>query len=1007
MTGSATQLFILTGKYQVKRFTSREVRQALVGRGNLRTRLSDRIAGWNPYQPGSLCHLKQIYQQEALEGWQRVRLLFADVSSVIALSNTWACIAHLPDLTEFLYAGVALEADPTTLRRAKQLLSTVPGGAKHYSVGSVLSATTKDAIPDLLNLDGFSSELRIRWGLASRVHRKASYLELLRCAGAVESLGVPQAAFLLGEAIEQSAGFEPNRFGQSEAVTLSASEFAIFVSEPGLHRTMYIQQPRNFVASVAKLKSLRLKYANDTALIRAVFEQLAQRDWSQAGQSAADIVVDSTSKLAAQNVLLDIGPNLEITWQEAKPRWSAMSELGHEKLAKLFGRSQVPSYWRLGADELAQKLMSGEVPERLLSILDREQLGLSWDLEVKKNLIAARCYRVLEVSDPAWRNQSIAVLTHAASVRPDDGEKLLSEHLSDFTKAEEFLQAIVDIGSKKFSTVLERVVSSGLRRQARYVEDMTWDELLSSQIGVDCWTIAVKKGLVGRASLSQLTYAAKRGSPNCKSKAFQAEAVAALQGIKRANSADAINVMRWIEVRPSDAEFIAPNLTASLIKRIQGLSLGDCSVKAIKRLYELMPAEHRAAFWQMQLVHVTKADHLIDLALEGASQGWQSPWLPHWKSVDGSVEQRSRALVLMVRSDLYRLRQLRRLFSDEVISAALLWTARNLKNASSFEKIFLELSSCWGLRHSKTLRWLLSNRCRENSAGTKFDHLYTKYAIPKKSGKMRVISAPAPGLKRIQKAIAVRLLDPLEAHETAFGFVVGRSIVDNAKMHVGKPVVVNADVRDCFPSVRWPLVRAALIRDLSDRLSPLSISFLVDLCTVEGVLPIGAPTSPAILNRVLFKTDEILSQQATLRGCSYTRYADDLTFSGGENTVGLLGVARGVLARIGLELDPGKTNIFRRGRRQMCTGLVVNDRVNVPRRIRRRIRAAVHAFEQARPLAWDAEPMSPSSLRGRLEFMKMVAPNTAAPLIKRMNAVHDDSRSPVNKRDSAPKSGEA
>jgi hypothetical protein len=998
---------MLTGKYEVKRFTSREVRQALVGRGNLRTRLSDRIAGWNPYQPESLGYLNQIYQQEALEGWQRVRLLFADVSSVVALANTWACIAHLPDLKEFLYAGVEREGDPATLRRVEQLLSTVPGGAEHVSVGNVLSETPKDAVPDLLNLDGFSPELRIRWGLASRVHRKASYLELLQCAGAVESVGVAQAVFLLKEAIEQCADFELNRFGQSQAVMLSASELAIFVSEPGLHRTMYLQQPRNFVASVAKLKSLRLKYASDTALIRAVFEQLAQRNWSQAGQLAADIVVDSTSKLAAQHVFLAIGSNLEITWQKAKPRWSAMSELGHEKLVKLFGRSEVPSYWKLEADELAQKLMIGEVPERSLSILDIEQLGLSWDLEVKKNLIAARCYRVLEVSDPAWRNQSIAVLTHAASVRLDDGEKLLNLHLSDFTKAEEFLQAIVDISSKKFSAVLERVVSSGLWRQTRRVEAMTWDELLSSQIGVDSWTIAVKKGFVRRARLSQLAYAAKRGSLNCKSKAFRAEAVAVLQGIKRAKSADAIDVMHWIEARPSDAKFIAPNLTASLIKKILGLSLGDCSFKAIKRLYELIPVEHRAAFWQMQLVHVSKADHLIELALEGASQGWQAPWLPHWKSVDGSVEQRSRALVLMVRTDLYRLRQLHRLFSDEVISAALLWTAQNLKDASSFEKIFLELSSFWGLRHGKTLRWLLSNRSREKAAGTKFDHLYTKHEIPKKSGKMRVISAPAAGLKRIQKSIAVVLLDPLGAHKAAFGFVAGRSIVDNAKMHVGKPVVVNADVRNCFPSVRWPLVRAALIRDLSDRLSPLSISFLVDLCTAEGVLPIGAPTSPAILNRVLFKTDQILSQQATLRGCSYTRYADDLTFSGGENTVGLLGVARGVLGRIGLELDPGKTNVFRRGRRQMCTGLVVNDRVNVPRRIRRRVRAAVHAFEQARPLAWDAEPMSPSSLRGRLEFMKMVAPETAAPLIKRMDAVNTDRRSRANKRASALKSGEA
>jgi retron-type reverse transcriptase len=350
------------------------------------------------------------------------------------------------------------------------------------------------------------------------------------------------------------------------------------------------------------------------------------------------------------------------------------------------------------------------------------------------------------------------------------------------------------------------------------------------------------------------------------------------------------------------------------------------------------------------------------------------------------VQERARALVLISRNDLQQLRQLRRLFTEEVISEALLWVSKQLSRASSFEIIFLELTSCLGLRHGATIRWLLSIRNHEKPSGAKFDHLYVKHEIPKKSGKMRLISAPNAALKRIQKSIAVNLLDPLGAHEAAHGFVIGRSIVGNASLHVGKPMVVNADVSNCFPSVRWPLVRAALIRDLSDRLSPLSISFLVDLCTAECVLPVGAPTSPAILNRVLFKTDQILSQQAALRDCSYSRYADDITFSGDEKAVALLGVARGVLGRIGLELDPQKTNIFRRGRRQMCTGLVVNDRVNVPRSIRRKVRAAVHAFEHGRSLDWNGELMSPSSLRGRLEFLKMVAPDAAVPLVKRLDA---------------------
>jgi retron-type reverse transcriptase len=449
-------------------------------------------------------------------------------------------------------------------------------------------------------------------------------------------------------------------------------------------------------------------------------------------------------------------------------------------------------------------------------------------------------------------------------------------------------------------------------------------------------------------------------------------------------------------------------LTTSLIQKICTLRSSDCSIKAVKRLYETATTEHRAKLWLMQLNHVTDAAHLIELALEGATKGWKCEWVPRWKNVGGSVQQRARALVLISRNDLHQLRQLRRLFTEEVISEALLWVSKQLPSASSFEIIFLELTSCLGLRHGANIRWLLSIRNCEKPSGAKFDYLYAKHEIPKKSGKMRLISAPNPALKRIQKSIAVNLLDPLGAHDAAYGFVIGRSIVGNASLHVGKPLVVNADVSNCFPSVRWPLVKAALIRDLSDRLNPLSISFLVDLCTAEGVLPVGAPTSPAILNRVLFKTDQILGQQAAMRGCSYSRYADDITFSGDEKAVALLGVARGVLGRIGLELDPQKTNIFRRGRRQMCTGLVVNDRVNVPRSIRKKIRAAVHAFEQGRSLVWEGELMSPSSLRGRLEFLKMVAPDTTAPLVQRLDAAQSvKSKKKKGKSNGSSKTGRA
>lgn len=971
----------------MKRFTTREVRQALVGKGNLRTLLSDRIIDWDPYQPRSREFLRQEFQQEALQGWQRSRILFAEQSSVEAFENSWACIAHLHELKDFLYTGVVLENDLSTVQRANQLLSLSKREADgKILLSNLIDAESEEGTPDLLGLNGFAGLVKIRWGLAFRVQQEASYLELLQCAGAVDTVPVEEASLLMKEALSHCVGYKPRQISSSEATTLSDAEFALLVSDPGIFKKIYTQGRIQFDVAVEVVRSRRSKYASDLERLNLIFLQLSHRNWSHAGQVAIDIVTDATAHLAANYVTKVAGDIAAITNRHFHHHWTAMPEQGHTHLVKLFGKSKVPSFWLLGADQLAKNLINGQLPVSSMSPLDLVQLGQTWNLKTKKALIAAQRYKAIEADDLAWSGQSTSVLADAASQWPDNGEKLLWQHLTDYKNSEEILKALVTIGSKKFSLSLQKVVSRRLMQEGYRTKVITLEQLLSSQIGSSNWQIAVQKRLIPNGTVSLFAYAVIKTEVDSQTDGFMKGALATLQSTKRATHSDAVDMMQWIDARPVDANYLVPNFPPSLFKKICVLRPSDCSLRSVKQIYEASTPEQRPKLWLMQLNHVTDAAHLIELALEGAAKEWKCDWVPRWKNVDGSLQERSRALVLISRNDLHQLRQLRRLFTEEVISEALLWVSKQLSSSSSFEIIFLELTSCLGLRHGATIRWLLSIRNRENLSGAKFDHLYAKHEIPKKSGKMRLISAPNAALKRIQKSIAVNLLDPLGAHEAAYGFVIGRSIVGNASMHVGKPMVVNADVRNCFPSVRWPLVRAALIRDLSDRLSPLSISFLVDLCTAEGVLPVGAPTSPAILNRVLFKTDQILSQQAALRDCSYSRYADDITFSGDEKAVALLGVSRGVLGRIGLELDPQKTNIFRRGRRQMCTGLVVNDRVNVPRSIRRKVRAAVHAFEHGRSLEWNGELMSPSGLRGRLEFLKMVAPGTAAPLVKRLAA---------------------
>jgi len=993
----------------LKLFTIREIRQALVGKGNLRTLLSDRITDWDPYQPGSIEKFKLSYRNEALQGWQRARQLLHELPAIDALENTWACIEHLQDLRDFLYIGVLEEDDLPTVQRANQLfsLSTLNPIDDEWFLGILVKGSQHDTA-DLLPLKGFSGAVRIRWGLAHRVKCNAPLLELLKCAGALKSIPVKQASLLLNEALSHHSGFKLKKITSAEATTLSDAEFAVLISDPKIFKKIYPKRGGQFEVMVEELGFLRAKYAYDLDKLKSIFSQLSQRNWFQAGQLAMDIVVDAPAYAAASRVKHLMGDITEVANRQFKHDWLAMPEQGYITLVKLFGKSKVPAHWLLGAEQLASELIGGQLPVRSLSTLDIAHLGKTWNLETKRALIAARRYKAVEVTEPAWSGQSISVLLDAACHRPDDGDKLLWQHLYDFKNAEEILQALVTFGSKRFSLVLQQVVSRKFQFEASRSKAVSWEDFISSQIGAKSWGVAVKKRLIPKATIAQLTYAVIKSGTNTKTDDFVTEASATLRRTRRATHSDAVNVMRWLAARPADADYIAPNLTTSLSQKICALRPGDCSVQSIKQLYAASTQEQRIDLWLMQLNHVTDADHLIELAMEGAAKRWKFEWNPRWKSVGGTVQQKARALVLMTRTDLHRLRQLRKLYTEEVISEALRWVTKQLPSASAFEIIFLELASCLGLRHGASLRWLLSIRNREKPAGAKFDQLYAKHEIPKKSGKMRLISAPNGGLKRIQRSITVTLLNPLGAHDAAFGFVTGRSIVGNATLHVGKTIVVNADVSNCFPSVRWPLVRAALMRDFSDRLSPLSISFLVDLCTAEGVLPVGAPTSPAILNRVLYKTDQILSEQAALRGCTYSRYADDITFSGDEKAVTLLGVAKGVLGKIGLELDPQKTNIFRRGRRQMCTGLVVNDHVNVPRTIRKKVRAAVHAFEQGRPLVWMGEYMSPSSLRGRLEFLKMVTPDTAAPLVKRLDSAQAiKSKKKIPKLSSPTKTGGA
>jgi retron-type reverse transcriptase len=266
----------------------------------------------------------------------------------------------------------------------------------------------------------------------------------------------------------------------------------------------------------------------------------------------------------------------------------------------------------------------------------------------------------------------------------------------------------------------------------------------------------------------------------------------------------------------------------------------------------------------------------------------------------------------------------------------------------------------------------------------KIEPVYRDFGVPKRSGGTRRILAPEPELKLLQRRILRRVLGGWKAHPTAMGFERSRSIVTNAQPHVGQAVVLRFDLVDFFPSTKSRRVRAYFRRIGWNR---PAATLLVKLCTHEGGLPQGAPTSPRLSNLVNYRLDARLSAMAARLGAVYTRYADDITISLHRNDNLLVHSLQRFVRRI-VEAEEyrlhtrKKLSIRRRHQRQSVTGLVVNEQVRLPRETRRWLRAVEHRTKVSRRGLNGYEPLSgrfrgeptltPSQLAGWRALQAMV-----------------------------------
>ena len=257
------------------------------------------------------------------------------------------------------------------------------------------------------------------------------------------------------------------------------------------------------------------------------------------------------------------------------------------------------------------------------------------------------------------------------------------------------------------------------------------------------------------------------------------------------------------------------------------------------------------------------------------------------------------------------------------------------------------------------LEWFADLKGLNRKSGKSALGHYSYRLAAKRSGDFRMIEAPKTRLKLLQRQILTEILDKIPAHEAAHGFVKGRSIQSFAAPHVGQRVVLRMDLRDFFPSIFAARIQAFFrTAGYPDAIA----SFLCGICThavpemvwrehreLLGVekafelrrlyarrhLPQGAPTSPSLANLCAYRLDARLAGVARSAGATYTRYADDLAFSGGdafnrqvERFSDLVGA---ILLEEGFQPHFRKTRIMRQGARQRLAGMVVNRHPNIGR----------------------------------------------------------------------------
>ena len=263
-----------------------------------------------------------------------------------------------------------------------------------------------------------------------------------------------------------------------------------------------------------------------------------------------------------------------------------------------------------------------------------------------------------------------------------------------------------------------------------------------------------------------------------------------------------------------------------------------------------------------------------------------------------------------------------------------MWKYIGTKECNDF-LLSLNLINCKDKdKYIKTI-YSISNNIEKN---------YKVYKIKKRNGKYRTIYEPNSMLKQIQKQILINILNNKSISKYAKAYHKGISLKDNAIPHINKKIILKLDIKNFFESISFLDVYNSCF---SIEYFPKSVGFILTyLCTYDNHLTQGSPTSAYISNLIMKEFDEEIGNWCNINDISYTRYSDDMTFSGNFNPSELIIKIRKMLYKLGLELNNDKIHIVNKSQSQNVTGIIVNEKLQVNTKYRNKIRQEIYYIKK-------------------------------------------------------------